>query len=75
MNNEEQKLLINIEDTPKKKCYQCTVITLLIANLTVGIASLGNIIYAYQYVHQHDYSGIIKNITKLIHKACEEFQC
>lgn len=67
--------LIDLETTPKHKFWKCSVLFVSVSTLVVSAASLGNIIYAYQYLHQHDYSHLIKNITKIIHKACEEFNC
>lgn len=75
MDYKDIKNLINVDDIPKYKCWRYSTTLLISINLIISIASLGNILYGYQYFHDNDYSGIIKNLSKLIKKACEEITC
>jgi hypothetical protein len=75
MEYEEVQNLIDLDITPKHKFWQCSILFISVSTLAVSIVSMGNIIYAYQYLHEHDYSHLLKNISKIVHKACEEFQC
>jgi len=69
------KILISNEDKMKNKYWKYCMTILGVSNLVFSIATFGNIIYAYQYVQDNNYSELIKNITKIIHKACQEFDC
>jgi predicted transcriptional regulator len=75
MDYKDIKNLINVDDIPKYKYWRYSLTLLVSVNLIISITSLGNILYGYQYFHDHDYSGIIKNISKIIKKACEEINC